>query len=161
MRNTFARRPAPSIDRRVTASMDVSAIRTRHDADGSRVLWWVMASLACLLAFSSAQAAERVALVVANAVYPSARVPSAIDDAAAISSRLRQFGFRVLYLENADTNDFVSGVEQIEANIEPGTTALFYFSGFARQVGGTNYIVPAEVAARSEELDSKIGRAHV
>src|SRR5438093_7233868 len=62
----------------------------------------VILALAAVLTFQVAQAQEqRLALVIGNAGYKAAPLRNPVNDARAITTVLRAFGFEVLQLENA------------------------------------------------------------
>jgi TPR repeat protein/uncharacterized caspase-like protein len=106
----------------------------------------------CLLAVSvtSASAAPapqdgaRIALVIANANYPSAAapLPNALKDASSIAEEFRRLKFSVDLKKNLSNLDMQKAIETFTGRIKQGTIALFYFAGFGMQVDRQSYLLP-------------------
>ncbi|GLS44661.1 caspase family protein [Methylobacterium brachythecii] len=109
-----------------------------------------------------AQAASgRVALLIANADYPDsdAELPTPKNDAAALSEELSRRGFAVEVVTNLTKDRFQSAIDGFMRRIEPGSTALIFYSGFAIQVARKNYLIPIDAKIWSEPnvLEEAIG----
>ncbi len=108
----------------------------------------------CLLVLSATPASaaptrqndERIALVIANATYPSAAapLPSALKDAGSIAEEFRRLKFAVDLKKNLGKEDMQKAIEAFTGRIKKGTIALFYFSGFGLQVGRQSYLLPVD-----------------
>jgi uncharacterized caspase-like protein len=108
------------------------------------------------LGFASALHAEppekRIALVIGNAAYHTGALPTAANDAGLIAQTLQAAGFDVIGARDLDQDslrrtfrDFLDKATSSGS----GTVAFVYFSGYALQLEGENYIIP---------VDAKIGR---
>ena len=93
---------------------------------------------------AAAQQAARVALVIGNAGYTDAPdLPQAKNDAQAVAQTLKQLGFQVISVFDADKRGMDDAVKRFGAQIENGGVALFYYSGHGLQAeNGLNYLVP-------------------
>ncbi|MDB5592200.1 caspase family protein, partial [Enterovirga sp.] len=94
----------------------------------------------------------RVAFVVGNAAYPQADPPlaSTLADAAAVAGELRRQGFAVDSGENLSKAELVARTERLLAEVRPGATVAFYFSGYGIQAGRQNYLIPTDANIWSE-----------
>ena len=109
---------------------------------------------------AAAQAAEqRIALVVGNSAYPSARLKNPVNDATAIAAKLRALGFEVTLKNEASQRELTRAISQFGQGIKLGSVALFYYAGHGMQVRGRNFLIPIdaeienEASARSEGVD--------
>lgn len=103
---------------------------------------------------------KRVALVIGNGRYPDAVAPltQPINDARALSSALRQDGFDVDVIEDANKDDMLRAVERLKSKIRPDTVVMLYFGGFGVQAGRESYMIPVDAAIWKE---SDVRRAGV
>ncbi|GEP09234.1 caspase family protein [Methylobacterium gnaphalii] len=124
-----------------------------------RLLTTLAVSLACLAALAvfghSAPveaASSRVALLIANADYPDsdAELPTPKNDAAALAEALTRRGFAVEVVTNLTKDRFQSAIDGFMRRIEPGSTALIFYSGYAIQVARKNYLIPIDAKIWSE-----------
>jgi len=92
----------------------------------------------------STQFSKLVALVIGNADYTDDATPlrHPLKDARALADELRRRGFDVDVGENLTKSGMERAIEQFQARIGPGSTALFYFSGYGVQAGRQSYMVP-------------------
>jgi uncharacterized caspase-like protein len=103
---------------------------------------------------ASSTTERRTALVIGNAMYRADPLRNAVNDATDVSATLRQLGFEVIELHDADHQRMEEGVEQFTRQLGRGGVGLFYFSGHGVQVNGLNYLVPVD-ARISRESDIK------
>jgi Caspase domain len=98
------------------------------------------------------KAAEREALVIANANYPDASTPlsTAIADARGLAEELRRSGFRVDLKEDLGKADMQRAIDAFTGKLRNGTVALFYFSGYGIQVARQTYLVPVNAQVWTE-----------
>ena len=115
------------------------------------------ALLAALAVLSGTRAAvpgeSRLALVIGNAAYfPSdASLPNAANDARLVAETLRDLGFRVRLLENADHAAMRSKIREFEDELRrEGGVALLYFAGHGAQLEGRNYLMPVGAGVTNE-----------
>lgn len=97
----------------------------------------------------------RVALVIGNDAYAKAPLAGPVEGAKAVAETLRQGGFDVVYAENARRDDMNAAIEEFGRKLERGARAVAYFSGYAVQFQGRNFLAPVDAATgqRSEMID--------
>lgn len=120
-----------------------------------RNLFWACVTVVCAIVTSSAwaqEAAEREALVIANANYPDASTPlsTAIADARGLAEELRRSGFRVDLKEDLGKADMQRAIDAFAGKLRNGAVALFYFSGYGIQVARQTYLVPVNAQVWTE-----------
>jgi uncharacterized caspase-like protein len=100
--------------------------------------------LAMLVAFT-AQAQERVALVIGNGAYQSAtRLPNPSNDAADMASALRALDFTVVVATDVDKGAFDRKLREFAHALRTARTAVFFYAGHGIQVAGKNYAIPVD-----------------
>jgi carboxyl-terminal processing protease len=111
----------------------------------------------CLLAATSfsAQAEPRVALVIGNSNYGPeiGRLTNPANDAALIASALKQTGFSVITVIDADQRKMKRAIADFGeklADAGPKATGLFYYAGHGIQSQGKNYLIPLGAAIERE-----------
>jgi Caspase domain len=86
---------------------------------------------------------SKIALVIGNSNYGDSNFVSGVEDAKAMSDCLKGLGFEVLdpVLDGnlQATND---ALKEFGQKIGGASVALFFYSGHAYQVGGTNFLLP-------------------
>jgi len=91
-------------------------------------------------------ATKAFALVVGNAAYPGAgRLANPVNDATAISQKLRSMGFAVTTVTDANRQRLVQSMTQFRRAAATADISLFYYSGHGIQIFGTNYILPTDI----------------
>jgi Caspase domain/Sel1 repeat len=90
-----------------------------------------------------AAAASRRALVIGNAAYPDYPLRNAVNDATDLATLLRQLGFTVTLLIDADKVTMERAIEAFTSGVPPGSVGLFFFSGHGVQIDGVNYLIPS------------------
>ncbi len=108
----------------------------------------------------SANAAKRVALIVANGAYRhSGELENPTHDARLLASSLRQARFEVLVRTDVSLKAMKSAFREFTGKIKgygPDTIGLFYYSGHGTQVNGRNYLIPVDANIENEaEVDSE------
>ena len=86
----------------------------------------------------------RVAVVVGNADYQVGALPNPRNDARAVTNALRELGFQVVTIEDADQPELQELVQRLPTLVRPGDVALFYYAGHAVQFKGGNYLLPVD-----------------
>jgi uncharacterized caspase-like protein len=112
-----------------------------------------MACVAALLTLAAAPAAlaeKRLALVIGNSAYKDTPLLNPVNDARAMSQRLRQLGFDVVMRENATRAHVAAAIAEFAGKITPATVALFYYAGHGLQVRGRNYVIPVDAEIEAE-----------
>jgi formylglycine-generating enzyme required for sulfatase activity len=115
---------------------------------------FTIALLAGLLMIGSAfaqQKEQRVALVIGNAAYKSSPLKNPVNDARAIASQLKSFGFDVTLKENLKIREIGSTYREFRTKIKPGATALVFYAGHGIQVKGQNYFPAVDAEIDAEE----------
>jgi hypothetical protein len=99
---------------------------------------------------------QRVALVIGNGAYKDSPLANPVNDANDIASALRNFGFKVILINNADTRSMRQAIRDFGMELRRAQVGLFYFAGHGVQVKGNNYLVPVgadiETEADAEDL---------
>lgn len=109
-------------------------------------------ALLVLLALAlPAFAQSRVALVVGNGAYRHVeQLPNPVNDARAMAGALRDVGFQVELLADADKAALEAAIRRFGARAEGAEAALFFYAGHAIEVGGQNMLAPVAAQVRSE-----------
>ncbi len=111
----------------------------------------LLISLAILLSTAAGLAAERrVALVLGNSEYsalPELRNPT--NDIAEVTKVLRRAGFEVISAADQDRLGIEAMIERFFRSLGGADISLFYYSGHAIQLAGSNYIVPTDAKLAS------------
>ena len=107
----------------------------------------LVAALVCwLLATGPAAAAKRVALVVGNDTYSALPVlRNAAADAETIATTLQDLGFQTLKGINLGRREMSRRLADLEAALEPGDTAFFFFAGHGVSIGGDSILLPIDM----------------
>ncbi len=110
---------------------------------------------------------RRVALVIGNAAYQQGQgtLINPVNDARAMSKRLRSLGFDVVMRENLKTREISGVYREFRSKITPGDVALVFYSGHGVQFKGQNYFpaIDAEIVSQEDvplqsiNLDSLLG----
>lgn len=95
--------------------------------------------------------AAQVALVIGNAAYGSAALTTPVQDAQAMKAALEALGFYVLYGQNLSREAMQTAIRAFLALVPGRETAMVYFSGYAAQRRGINYLLPVGQTIRSED----------
>jgi hypothetical protein len=86
------------------------------------------------------------ALVIGNAAYAgSNRLDNTINDANAISQKLRSMGFTVTTVTDANRLRLVQAMAQFKRSAASADLSLLFYAGHGVQIFGTNYILPTDV----------------
>ncbi len=106
-----------------------------------------------LLPSPRAAAEARIALVIGNAGYATARLANPKNDADQIARTLRGVGFDVIKLTDTDTSAMRQAFIEFSRRLKrQDSVGVFYYAGHAVQVAGQNYLIPigADISAESE-----------
>ena len=110
-----------------------------------------------LLAFvvapwTSALAAERVALVIGNGAYEHApRLGNSTNDAKDIRDALVKLGFKVEQtLLDKPKEELIRGLKEFRTAAEAAQIAVVFYAGHGIEVAGVNYLVPVDAELRSD-----------
>jgi len=121
----------------------------------SAMRWWALASLALALGTAAtvlgAPSEARRALVIGNANYQDSPLTNPVNDARDMGRVLKQSGFEVVVLEDANLLTMSRALRDFGDRIAEGGVGLFYFAGHGLQVKGHNYLVPADASIERED----------
>jgi caspase domain-containing protein len=125
------------------------------DRRGSIVSRFGLTALAVLVAVGlglPAHAQNRFALIVGNGSYPDAEQPlgHSLRDARAWADEMKRSGFNVTVEENLTKNGFRRAIDAFKARLTPGSTAMFFFSGFGVQSNRQSFLVPVDAQIWTE-----------
>ena len=123
---------------------------------------WVAAVL--MLAAAAPVAAHRLALVIGNDSYEHAQpLRNARADARAIAAVLQGLGYTVTLKQDVNLQQMKQALRAFKAQVAGGDEVVFYFSGHGVQFGGTNYLIPVDLAPQNEEQvsDDSVGLQRV
>src|SRR4051794_5434227 len=110
----------------------------------------IAALVALLLVWAGtlASAQSNVALVIGNGAYQRP-LPTSIADASAMAETLRGAGFDVTELRDIrrpDIGEIVNNFLNKLAGTDGKVIAFFYYTGYAAQLAGDNYLVPVDAS---------------
>jgi formylglycine-generating enzyme required for sulfatase activity len=94
---------------------------------------------------------QRVALVIGNSSYKSAPLANPVNDARAVSAKLRTLGFEVIERQNLTQKQVGGVLREFRSKLKPGGVALFFYAGHGLQVKGVNYLPVVDADIASEE----------
>ena len=107
---------------------------------------------------ASAQAAERVALVVGNSKYhdPNAVLVNPGNDADGMAAALGRLGFEVVLGKDLDTDRFDEKIDEFEKVARGADVTLLFYAGHGLQVDGKNWLMPVNAKLeRRRDLDRR------
>jgi hypothetical protein len=103
---------------------------------------WILL-LGSLVALASAQTPAGKALVIGNAAYHSVpAVPTAGADAREIARQLGKMGLAVTLVQDTEVAGLAKAVDGFLKTLTAEEPAVFYYSGYAVQQQGENYLLP-------------------
>jgi len=102
----------------------------------------------------AAAGTERTALVIGNAAYSEDIGPlkNPGNDATDMAATLRQLGFAVTLVRDANHQRMAEAVEAFSLQLRPGSVGVFYYAGHGAQVGGRNYLIPLGARITAEAV---------
>jgi hypothetical protein len=90
-----------------------------------------------------AQRERRTALVIGNGAYGAdGKLNNPPNDATDMAQALRQLGFEVTLLTDANKRQIQEEIDQFNYQLRQGGVGLFYYAGHGVQVNGENYLIP-------------------
>ena len=95
---------------------------------------------------------NKKALIIGNDKYKNiAQLKNAKFDADAIGSTLKSIGYKVLIKTDLNLHEMKSAIRQFKMDVEGGDEVVIFFAGHGVQLGGSNYLLPIDIVADSEE----------
>ncbi len=95
--------------------------------------------------------AKRVALVVGNAAYADQPLKNPVNDAKAVSSKLKGLGFEVMLVENLKKREVGRTLAGFAQKIGRDDEVVVFYAGHGLQVRGENYLPTVDAKIESEE----------
>ena len=91
-------------------------------------------------------------MLIANSTYPEADPPLSHPkkDVRALSEALTRVGFEIEVAENLTKGGLQRAIDNFNKKVKPGSTALFFFSGYGLQTNRQTYILPTDAQIWSE-----------
>ena len=87
----------------------------------------------------------RIALIIGNGAYEHInQLKNPTNDACSISRALKNFGFEVICITNANQKTMKKAIDDFGEKLRQYEVALFFYAGHAIQVNGQNYLVPVD-----------------
>jgi len=87
------------------------------------------------------------ALVIGNSAYPGDnKLANPVNDAKAMSAKLRALGFKVTELSNANRDQMVRGLSEFTKTASRADLALLFYAGHGVQIQGVNYMIPVDMS---------------
>jgi uncharacterized caspase-like protein len=93
----------------------------------------------------------RYALVIGNADYKVGALKNPVNDAKDMAGVLRQQGFEIEVLTNADRKEMGTSIRRFGSKLKKGGVGLFFYAGHGVQVNGVNYLIPVRADIQVEE----------
>lgn len=87
---------------------------------------------------------RQIALIIGNADYPKGRLSTPINDAQDLAAKLKSIGYEVIVKTNLDLKGINQIMDEFCQKAAGYDVALFYYSGYAAQNDGVNYLIPAK-----------------
>ncbi len=98
---------------------------------------------------TSPSTGKRVALVIGNSAYAEGPLRNPVNDARLMERTLRELGFQVAKLENANFQRMQRALVAFGSRAQGADVALIFFAGHGMQADGENYLIP--VGARIDK----------
>jgi uncharacterized caspase-like protein len=113
-----------------------------------------------------AQQPRRVALVVGNGAYAVNQLKNPPNDASDVAAALKDAGFEVTLLKDADLTTFEKAVAAFATSLKGADSGLFYYAGHGVAVDGMNYLIPVSpriddeksIKAKAVAVDTVVGK---
>jgi uncharacterized caspase-like protein len=95
---------------------------------------------------------SRIALVIGNGRYPDASAPltQPINDARALTAALREDGFDVDVVEDANKEDMRRAVDRLKSKVGRDSVVMLFYGGYGVQAGRESYMIPVDAAIWKE-----------
>ncbi|WP_005037125.1 caspase family protein [Holophaga foetida] len=100
---------------------------------------------------ASSASESRIALVIGNGTYKDAPLKNPVNDARAMARSLRECGFQVDLVLNANRTRMFQAVREFGVKLQGGGVGLFYYAGHGMAVKGTNYLIPVGTDITAED----------
>ncbi len=86
------------------------------------------------------------ALVIGNSAYSGGNdIPNPVNDAKAISQKLRSLGFNVTEAKDTSRASMVTALSKFSQTAANADITLLFYAGHGVQISGTNYMLPIDI----------------
>jgi hypothetical protein len=90
---------------------------------------------------------EAHALVIGNSAYGgSNRLANPVNDARAMTAKLRALGFKVTEIRDAGREQMVRGLAEFSRTAARADLTLLFYAGHGLQIAGANYMIPVDMS---------------
>jgi uncharacterized caspase-like protein len=110
-----------------------------------------LAALAAAVPAAAQPAPRRAALVIGNGAYRVGPLKNPVNDAQALASQLRSFGFEVTQRSDLGLRDMIEAFRQFSFAARAAAVRLVFYAGHGVQVKGRNYLLPVDTEIRDED----------
>lgn len=96
---------------------------------------------------SAPQPSKRLAIVIGNSDYQSARLqhlPNAVNDATKLSESLKRLNFDVLTGTDLSSDGFAKLFGEADSRLAAASAVLIFYAGHGVQLQGENYLLPVD-----------------
>ena len=101
---------------------------------------------------------KRVALVIGNSDYQyGSNLKNPVNDADAMAKTLKDLGFEVILVKNANRKEMIAAIKNFGNKLTMDSVALVYYSGHNIQLGGQDYLLPIDFAAKTATATGEEG----
>lgn len=92
------------------------------------------------------------ALVIGNDNYSYVpKLANGVKDSVAVADVLKSLGYRVTLGNDLNEKNLKSVIRKFKSEVNGGDEVVIYYAGHGVQIGSTNYILPTDIRADSEE----------
>src|SRR2546423_968276 len=101
----------------------------------------------CFLFVASASAQQRIAFVIGNSAYPKGPIAHSLADGGLVAEALTSVGFDIVEGADVNSGDFRRLFGEFLARVNaagPDAIAFIYYTGYAVQFEGDNYLIPVD-----------------
>jgi len=103
-----------------------------------------------VIRLAPAKTEQRTALIIGNSTYAEAPLKNPVNDASDIAALLREIGFKVSLVTNADRRRMRAAIRDFAQELKRGGVGLFYFAGHGILSKGKNFLIPVGADVREE-----------
>ena len=116
-----------------------------------KCLFFCLVFLSITGAFAQ-QKVDRVALVIGNSEYKTAKLKNPVNDSRDMANSLRGYGFNVIERSNLTVKEIGSTLREFRSKLRSGSVALVFYAGHGVQIKGENYLpaVDADIVGEDD-----------
>ena len=112
---------------------------------------FLLAAIFLIFTYDTALAEKRVAFIVGNGAYAHATpLDNPVNDATAMSAKLKELGFLTVDGFDLNRTDFDTRIRDFAKLAKDADLALFFYAGHGIAVNGVNYLIPVDAQFEDE-----------